>query len=308
MDKFLHYQLLLLLLIGSTTVGCGLNTAVLQKGGNGRMGVLLNYSSGAHPCDPIDPAKPTIVITHGWNPLPKRIRTTFGPAGAAALRCRCGDSYNLLSWDWNGVRISPFNNEPVRVGRSQGRQLAAALRARGVQPRSTQIVAHSLGGLVAAQAAYCLSDLGPVGQLTLLDPPTAMHEEIFCKLAAARYADCVENYWSPGISGYGGEVNMAGVQNYKVTGGPNPILGIVDLSLSNHVYVMRWYYDTMRCPSMRCGFQNSCFAHYCGASERLSPSVEAPLQQNKQIAEEPLQPKSLQVLHMTATSAGSRKR
>src|SRR5829696_7588418 len=31
--------------------GCGLNTAVLQTGGNGRMGVLLNYSCNAQVCD-----------------------------------------------------------------------------------------------------------------------------------------------------------------------------------------------------------------------------------------------------------------
>ena len=63
-------QLVLVILLLTSTVGCGLNTAVLQKGGNNRHGVLLNYSCGANPCDPIDPTKPTIVITHGWNPLP----------------------------------------------------------------------------------------------------------------------------------------------------------------------------------------------------------------------------------------------
>jgi hypothetical protein len=258
-------QLALTLLLMAGTVGCGLNTAVLQKGGIERYGVLLNYSCGAHPCDPIDPTKPTIVITHGWNPLPKKIRTTFGSAGAHALKCRCGDSYNILSWDWNAVKVSPFNDEPIRIGRQQGRMMAAALRARGVNPRSTQIIAHSLGTVAAAQAAVCLGDQGPMAQLTLLDPPSAMHEEIFEKLCATRYACVVENYWSPGVSGYGDHANYRGVRNYTVEG-DNPIIGMVDLSLSNHVGVMRWYYDTMRCPSMPCGFQNSAFVDYCGVS------------------------------------------
>jgi len=125
-----HYQRLLLLILVVLSSGCGLNSAILQKGGNGRKGVLLNYSCGAHLCDPIDPSKPTIVITHGWNPLPKRIHTTFACSGAKALKCRCGDSYNLLSWDWNAVKVSPFNDEPFRIGRCQGKMLASALRAR----------------------------------------------------------------------------------------------------------------------------------------------------------------------------------
>ena len=256
--------LLLLLLLGSAaSIGCGLNTPVIQKGANGRMGVLLNYSCGAHPCDPIDPSKPTIVITHGWNPLPNRIRTTFAWAGACTLKQRCGDSYNLLSWDWNSVRVSPFNDEPLRIGRCQGRMMAAALRGRGVDPTRTQIISHSLGNVAASEAARCLRDLGPMAQLTLLDPPETYHEQIFCKIGAIYNARCVENYWAPKISGYGAPANYPGVQNYCVSG-PTPVRGIVDLSLSNHVYVMRWYYQTMRCPSMRCGFQNSVMLRYCG--------------------------------------------
>jgi len=290
-----HLAVLLTACVFAT--GCGLNTAVLQKGGNGRMGVLLNYSCNADPCDPIDPAKPTFVVTHGWNPLPNQIRTTFGPAAAQAIKCRCGDSYNLLSWDWNGVRISPFNDEPLRVGKQQGRMMAAALRARGVDPARTQIIGHSLGTLVAAQAAACLADLGPMAQLTLLDPPETYHQQIFYELAPTCHAGVVENYWSPGVSGFGAHVNVAGVQNFIVRG-TTPVVGIVDLSLSNHVYVMRWYYETIRCPSMRCGFQNSVLLSYCGAAAgRISAQSAPPTEQPEQAA-----------VHVAATSAGSRRR
>lgn len=311
MENCRHRCLWLIFFVLLTT-GCGLNTAVLQKGGNGRKGVLLNYSCGAHPCDPIDPSKPTIVITHGWNPLPKRIRTTFGCAGANALKCRCGDSYNLLSWDWNAVKVSPFNDEPFRIGRCQGRMLASALRARGVNPRCTQIIGHSLGTLVATQAAYCLRDLGPTAQLTLLDPPTSLHEELFCRLRAQNQACVVENYWSPGISGYGGEANYRGVRNYNIGHGNAPIRGIVDLSVSNHVYAMRWYYRTMCDPSQPCGFQKSVFRRCCGrsgcceccnrcadaTSVSAGPSVEPPL--TAFLVD--------QTDDSAATSAGSRKR
>jgi len=243
-------------LLSCVLTGCGLNTPVLQRGGNGRMGVLLNYSCGAHWCDPIDPNKPTIVFTHGWNPLPKRIHVTFGQAASQSLRCRYGDACNLLSWDWSAVRVSPFRGQPVRIGRCQGRKMAIALRVRGVDPVHTQLIAHSLGTVVAAQAACCLSDLGPFAQLTLLDPPENMHDEIFRHLAAPSHARVVENYWAPGISGFGAQVNQAGVRNYIVRG-TTPWRGMVDLSISNHMYVMRWYYQTIGCPKMPYGFQQS---------------------------------------------------
>lgn len=252
-----------------SAAGCGLNSAVLQRGAVDRTGVLLNYSCGAAMCDPIDPAKPTIVFTHGWNPLPNRIRATFGPAAAAALKARCGDSHNLLSWDWNGVRVSPLGDGPVREGRRQGRMLAAALHSRGVDPCRTQMVGHSLGTIVVAQAAACLQELGPFAQLTLLDAPTAFHDEVFHELAATRHAAIVENYWSPGPSGYGGHVRVPGVRNYVVRG-ETPLRGVVDLSMSNHVYVMLWYYHTIRCPAMPHGFQSSVLAGLCETGAPLS--------------------------------------
>lgn len=251
--------------------GCGLNTVLSRPGGNGCMGVLLNHSCGAAPCDPIDPSKPTIVLTHGWNPLPNKIHSAFGPASAAVIKRRCGDSYNILSWDWNGVRISPFRDEPLRVGKVQGRKMAAALRARGVVPCRTQIVAHSLGTIAISQAAVCLSDLGPFAQLTLLDAPETYHEQIFGELCPQRHARVVENYWAPGISGFGYHADYPGVRNYIVRG-TTPIRGIFDLSISNHVYVMQWYYDTIRCPSVRGGFNFSVMLKYCG---RNCPAVES---------------------------------
>ena len=297
---------LILLLLVCLISGCGLNTAVIQKGGNGCKGVLLNYSCGAHPCDAIDPTKPTIVITHGWNPLPQKIHTTFGQCGAKALKCRCGDSYNLLSWDWNAVRVSPFNDEPNRIGRCQGKMLASALRARGVNPRCTQFIGHSLGTVVVTQAAVCLRDQGPVAQLTLLDPPTSIHEELFCNLKAQRHARVVENYWSPGISGYGGVANYRGVRNYEIEKGDAPLRGILDLSVSNHVYTMLWYYRTMCNPSLSCGFQNSVFRRCCGRCGRDN---------GDDVAEEEL-PVSFRLAHCPTAaedseadmSAGSRER
>ena len=35
---------------------------------------------------------------------------------------------------------------------------------------------------------------------------------------------------------------------------------------------MRWYYDTMRCPTMPCGFQNSVFVDCCGREGCVCPN------------------------------------
>ncbi len=309
MENCRQRGLLALLLLASFTMGCGLNTSVMQRGGNGRMGVLLNYSCGAYPCDAIDPAKPTIVMTHGWNPLPNLVHATFAEEGSKALRCRCGDSYNLLSWDWNAVRVSPFQGDPFRVGRCQGKMLAAALRSRGVNPCRTQIIGHSLGTVVATQAAVCLRDRGPMAQLTLLDPPTSLHAELFCRLRAQDHACVVENYWSPGISGYGDEVPYRGVQNYNIGRGHAPVRGIVDLSVSNHLHTMLWYYETMCNPAMRCGFQNSVFVRCCGRKGCLCKrcSRESSIVGPSSSTEVALQTTQAEG-SASETSAGSRKR
>ena len=267
-------NLVLCLILSSFAVGCGLHTPVLQKGGTGQKGTLFNLSCGAHPCDPIDPCKPTIVITHGWNPLPKLIHSSFGTAGAQALKCRCGDSYNILSWDWNAVRVPPLPRKSAETGREQGRMLAHALRCRGVNPCRTQIIAHSLGTIAATQAAVCLRDRGPMAQLTLLDPPEMFHTLVFEKLAPTRHACVVENYWAPGVSGFGAYACYPGVRNYCVEG-EYPIKGIIDLSVSNHVNVMTWYHKTMMCPSMRCGFQNSVMLKYCNRCCQTCEPAEA---------------------------------
>jgi hypothetical protein len=111
---------------------------------------------------------------------------------------------------------------------------------------------------------------GCVAQLTLLDPPTSLHDEIFGELAAQRHARVVENYWSPGLSGFGAPVDAPGVRNYCVRG-TTPWLGLVDLSMNNHVYVMRWYYETIRCPHTPSGFQRSELLGACAAPAAGEP-------------------------------------
>jgi hypothetical protein len=153
---------------------------------------------------------------------------------------------------------------------------------------------------------------GAYNTQSFLDPPANYHDEIFCQLRPTAHGRVVENYWSPGVSGYGDHAGYPGVENYIVRG-TTPVVGIVDLSLSNHVYVMRWYYETIRSPQMRCGFQHSVLLPYCGAGgagprqggndgeggqllPEAADSSEAPAPQEASVPE------------MAATSAGSRRR
>ena len=104
-----------------------------------------------------------------------------------------------------------------------------------MNPRCTQIIAHSLGTVAAAQAAACLSDMGPFAQLTLLDPPSSMHEEIFCEALPPPGTPASSRTTGRRASAATATTpTYRGVRNYTVEG-ENPIIGIVDLSLSNHV-------------------------------------------------------------------------
>ena len=264
-------SLAVVLVLVAACSGCGLDPNIVVLGGNNMRGCLLNYSCGAHPADPIDPSKPTFVFTHGFNPLPRRLRTTFMQGYSRAIRCRCGDSYNLLSWDWNRatwVSLNPQKNVDNAI--RQGRCLAAALRARGVDPARTHMIAHSLGSVTMTAAAQSLACDGcRVAQLTLLDPLEKQHELIFCQLGGIASACIVENYWAPGISGYGARATYRGVRNYAVEG-RKPIWGIIDPTISNHVSILHWYYDTIRCPQIPCGFQTSVLLGCCGCQGQLA--------------------------------------
>jgi hypothetical protein len=116
----------------------------------------------------------------------------------------------------------------------------------------------------------------------------------------------VENYWSPGPSGYGAHVPLAGVQNFIVRGA-TPVRGIVDLSMSNHVYVMRWYYETVRRPSMACGFQNSVLLGACGVPAG-KPTLAAGESASSGPPLGPMQRPAATAQFVARASAGSRKR
>jgi pimeloyl-ACP methyl ester carboxylesterase len=217
-------------------------------GGSDAQGCLINLSCGAGPCDPVEPDKPTIVVTHGFNPFPRRVRFCFPESFAREFRYRCGTGVNVLAWDWNAdtfVSLRPKVNSENAI--DQGCRLATALISRGVEPAHTQLIGHSLGCVVVVSAArHLASTTGePIAQLTLLDPLKSQHALIFERLAATRVALRVENDWAPGLSGYGAQANYPGVINVRVPGA-TPLRGLVNPLLSNHLHVVRWRLNALR--------------------------------------------------------------
>jgi alpha-beta hydrolase superfamily lysophospholipase len=176
---------------------------------------------------------------------------------AGALVRRVGPAFNVFGWDWNAatfVSLDPRANGDSAV--AQGRALAEALLRSGAMPARTHLIGHSSGSIVAAARTLAFEHGRPLAQLTLLEPAAGYHSLVFERLAAGSSAQRVENYWSPGASGYGREVSAPGVVNFRVDG-PRSYLGVVSPRRSGHMNIVRWYITTIDDPRYWAGFNQS---------------------------------------------------
>ncbi len=240
-------------------VGSDDRPAFLAFGGDSARGVLVNLSQMARPGDPPVVGRATVVFIHGFNPAPRALHFTMSEQVAGALVRRVGPGFNVFGWNWNAatfVSLDPRANGDSAV--AQGRALATALLRSGALPARTHLIGHSSGSIVAASAAQTLAfEYGrPVAHLTLLEPAAGYHPLVFERLAAGSSAQRVENYWSPGASGYGGESAAPGVVNIRVDV-PRSYLGVVSLRRSGHMNIVRWYIATIDDPRQWAGFNQS---------------------------------------------------
>lgn len=210
--------------------------------GNNR-GVLENLTVGSGPDSPIDPSLPTVVVTHGLNPLAPWFRCEVANRYAEAIGDRHGRAVNVLGWDWNNATVpsllpSVNNAEAVR----QGTSLGQALLRLGINPDRTHLIGQSSGAIVVASAARFLANATgrPVGRLTLLDPIGNQHPLIFDRLGAVEAARIVENLWASSPSGVGREVQHPGVINQAVPPSTG-LLGLVRPFRSDHFNAVRWH-------------------------------------------------------------------
>ena len=251
-----------LAVFAALTLGAGPDrpSSLLRLGGDPARGVLLNHTAGARPTDPIDPARPTVVFVHGFNPAPRAVQFTMAEQLAGRL-ARRGDAsgFNVLGWNWNAatfVSLRGSVNEEAAV--AQGWALAQALRCAGAVPGWTHLIGHSSGCIVVASAAQALraSTGSAVAHLTLLEPASIHHQLVFGRLGAGGAASRVENYWAPGPSGYGRAAGYAGVWNQRVAG-PTPLLGVVWPLRSAHIDLVHWYLRSAEDRASPAGFNNS---------------------------------------------------
>ncbi len=249
----------LVLLVSATLSAEAPRAKMLRFGGNPSRGILRNCSAGARPFDPPDPSRPTVVFVHGFNPAPHIVHFTMAERFAESLARRGGPPFNLLAWEWNAAT---FDDPRPRVNSAnavrQGQALALNLRQAGIDPARTHLIGHSAGGMVVTSAAHVFakSQGRPVAQLTLLDPATFYHEVIFERLEAGALAPRVENYWSPGPSAYGKEVQLAGVLNYRVVGTAS-YGGVIFPLRSDHISIVGWYLGSVEDPGLSWGFNTS---------------------------------------------------
>jgi hypothetical protein len=246
----------LLLLALSAISDPGPRHTLIELGGSSERGVLVNVNPGGQP---FDPARPTVVFVHGFNPVPRALHFTMGNRLAEALARRGGVSFNAFAWNWNAAAVAGFDsraNEQTAI--NQGWSLAASLHQVGAQPAKIQMVGQSYGSLVAAAAARTLlAWFGqPIAQLTFLDPSALDHSAIFERQAAGSLATRVENFWTPGPSGFGRDAPYAGVWNQRVDG-PTPYIGMILFARSNHLHVVEWYVSTAENPGLSSGFNRS---------------------------------------------------
>ncbi len=242
-----------------TGSGGGREAPLVIRGGNPARGILVNLSTGLRPFDPPDPALPSLVFVHGFNPLPHVVHFGMSERVAESLARRGGLACNVLAWDWNAATfesLHPGVNSEVAV--HQGHALAHALWRAGVDPARTHLIGHSAGGMVATSAAWVFARRfgRPAAQLTLLDPAAFYHTIVFDRLQAGLLCPVVENYWLPGPSAYGRESATPGVRNYRIVG-PASYAGVVRPLRSDHIFIVRWYLGTIEDPRRSAGFNTS---------------------------------------------------
>jgi len=183
-----------------------------------------------------DPAKPTIIATHGWLGT-VTYEDTFGRSPSFAERA------NLIGWEWDAV---VFVNLVGRARRS-GRELATEYRSFILDSHPNydgliQIAGHSLGTHVATEAVLTLRDLGmtdpdalayQANQLTLVDggPEPGLLQPRLDDLNDSQIELLkIDNYFSPpGAFGIG-----------------EPYFGVANTRIPvDHSAIWDWYFESL---------------------------------------------------------------
>ena len=207
---------------------------------------LTNMSVGAEWDSPVDSSLPTYVITHGYNPLPGLFHLTTPEAYARKICSRYGDEVNVLAYHWDSRgQGSPEGN--TENATHFGRCLGQALLERGVDPKQTTMIGHSMGSVVVSSAANYIFNQSEqcTHELVLIDGPKRRLPIILGELNATRCATEVKNVWASGFSGVGELVSDPRVTNIQAPRRRRKMgcRGPLCVARNNHMDVVLWYYQ-----------------------------------------------------------------
>jgi len=220
---------------------------LVVRGGDPAPGILVNYTVGARPFDPINPSRPTVVAVHGLNPYHPFLHFAMAQRYAESIGRRYGAEVNVVGWDWNAATLPSIRPSVIRQNAmAQGYALGNVLLNAGVDPANVHLIGQSSGCITTTAAARFLADRTGrrVGRLTMLDPSQSEHPIIFEQLDAVSTTAHLEHIWVPGASGFGCPVNRPGVTNLCVPG-PRGVRGLFNPLHLDHLYAIGWHAQEM---------------------------------------------------------------
>lgn len=194
---------------------------------------------------PFDLAKPTVILTHGWNSDPTVWATTMAANMGAG-----GANANILAWDWwqeAKQALSKATTATPREGTKLGQTLATTFTPSYSQ--GVHFIGHSLGTLVNATAANYLHTNGyswTRTHMTLLDDAEEAN-----LVSSANYVSPIpsERAW---IDNYVSLVGLYHPEAVNVWLVKSPYYGdssdLIALAESVHGYACRWYGYTAATP------------------------------------------------------------
>lgn len=124
-----------------------------------------------------DETKPTVIITHGWQPTLTGNSPSGTPEWVQSMTEGIGSRANVVQWNWDDATTGVLGFSEalaeVRVqGEALGEHLHTLVKSGEVSSEHIQLIGHSLGTLVNAYAANYLTSHGiTIEQVTILDRP-----------------------------------------------------------------------------------------------------------------------------------------
>lgn len=196
-----------------------------------------------------DPSKPTVILTHGWQPNAQwGDRPGLFADLRNAIEARYNGNVNILEFNWRGAYQSPLH--PFESGASTpiaGTELAAQL-ARILPPgynHQVQLIGHSHGTVVNAYSLQGLVARGiDVSSVVMIDAPTRYSElsaefggtasgygsTFFQRRYEEAGIDSVRNYYGTGIASTG--MPIAGATNININATHTEAPGIVAAAIA----------------------------------------------------------------------------